>query len=1077
MLAVEMSDLDPTQYRVLLVGPRVVHLRPFFEKRHYPVVAAPKGVEGMAHLDDTDPCDVVVLELNLGDLTATEFLMAARQGHPAAIFLLLDEATKAGQIVKTLQAGLDGYLATPPDEERLFYEVERHLRRRFEGGESSGFEDNSTQTAMTTMAEVEAIQAAVADRDAQILEANEELERSQQSLRTLREDARRFEDDARRLQEVQVALAGHLERSLDKDEAIRLRERLGLAQIAEIELQSLRDEVHAQKSARKEMEKVLDDTRRELTQVRAAAEDAIDIPVIDEEKEELSEALEALKDEAAELRTKAGLAESAKDEADAALVDLRSQNEAALAALEAARTEAQTAIAARRTAEAAFEAERSRLSADLENLQTQLATSASPDDAAREARQAAEAAAAVKLAEKDAALVAVQAALAEAEAALDRERARGAEEDITRAAAEEDAISVAVEEAVEKALAEAAVAAKEAEVAAVAAAELKIRQTTGGEATRTIKETTEALNRKVRAAEEKATDIELQLEEARTRVEFLEMDAGRVGEEAETKVAAAVAAANDRVAEAEAEFKREKLRLIEEKQLAATGSQEAVLRIERFVEENNQLRRQAAELEGMREGLETTAREATQKAEEARAAATSAAEALEAESQRCAAAIEASERVDAAMATLQAHAQSLDDELKGALKRIESQKADHNAAIDHLQAEVRAAREALADAKRLHEDAVAGDQARLLELEAEVQRLQTELETSTSSAASLAANSAAATEAAIAARDEALRRLEEAVVEGASAREAQDERHAAAVAAVEARASRLADQVAALEAAIEERDSTLQRTQDSIAAAGDQGAALTEAQAALGAETARAASLEAELARERAEAQQKTVDVDDLKRRLSEVQEALDAASSVATSAAPTGVDGPMDASELVLGDVSMDNAPSPALEAEVAKLQDALAVARSEVKSLQVQLPQLANERDRLLSLVASLEGGQGGASAYDKGQGVGLQSVEGGAMPGPGTVDEVEVLKQRIAVLEGQLAQLDPAMLSTVRSLVEAVDPLRWGLGAAVDYLAQFEGNDTTLASHIRNLRLLQATLARLVAESGKSAAAPAA
>jgi hypothetical protein len=45
-----------------------------------------------------------------------------------------------------------------------------------------------------------------------------------------------------------------------------------------------------------------------------------------------------------------------------------------------------------------------------------------------------------------------------------------------------------------------------------------------------------------------------------------------------------------------------------------------------------------------------------------------------------------------------------------------------------------------------------------------------------------------------------------------------------------------------------------------------------------------------------------------------------------------------------------------------------------------------------------------------------------------------------------------------------------LRWGLGAAIDYMHPFEGNDAALASHVRNLRLLQATLARLVSESGK-------
>lgn len=88
-----------------------------------------------------------------------------------------------------------------------------------------------------------------------------------------------------------------------------------------------------------------------------------------------------------------------------------------------------------------------------------------------------------------------------------------------------------------------------------------------------------------------------------------------------------------------------------------------------------------------------------------------------------------------------------------------------------------------------------------------------------------------------------------------------------------------------------------------------------------------------------------------------------------------------------------------------------------------------------------------------------------------GHGGNAEATALATRIAELEARLAQVDPAMMATVRSLVEAVDPLRWGLGAAIDYLDPFEGNDASLAGHVRNLRLLQATLARLVAESAKA------
>ena len=107
----------------------------------------------------------------------------------------------------------------------------------------------------------------------------------------------------------------------------------------------------------------------------------------------------------------------------------------------------------------------------------------------------------------------------------------------------------------------------------------------------------------------------------------------------------------------------------------------------------------------------------------------------------------------------------------------------------------------------------------------------------------------------------------------------------------------------------------------------------------------------------------------------------------------------------------------------------------------MNVELPGLRNEREHMLGLITRLE-------------------------------NETMSMRDKLALTSSSLsaAQSDAAV-ATVRSLLEGVDPLRWGLGAAIDYLYPFEGNDQFLASHIRNLRLLQATLARLAAESGKS------
>ena len=91
---------------------------------------------------------------------------------------------------------------------------------------------------------------------------------------------------------------------------------------------------------------------------------------------------------------------------------------------------------------------------------------------------------------------------------------------------------------------------------------------------------------------EKALDAELQLEDLNTRIAAL-------GEQ--------VRVAEERASKAEHDFKRDKLRLVEEKEAAASGSHEAFERIQRYAEENTHLKRMNAELETMRAGLEERA--------------------------------------------------------------------------------------------------------------------------------------------------------------------------------------------------------------------------------------------------------------------------------------------------------------------------------------------------------------------------------------------------------------------------------------------------------------------------------------
>lgn len=86
-----------------------------------------------------------------------------------------------------------------------------------------------------------------------------------------------------------------------------------------------------------------------------------------------------------------------------------------------------------------------------------------------------------------------------------------------------------------------------------------------------------------------------------------------------------------------------------------------------------------------------------------------------------------------------------------------------------------------------------------------------------------------------------------------------------------------------------------------------------------------------------------------------------------------------------------------------------------------------------------------------------------------------KVEQLQADVERLRAQLTQQAAAIVapssgptSSVRSLISAIGPMLWGLDHSVDYLEQFAGNEATLALHVKQLRLLQKLLQRLVDES---------
>lgn len=933
MLRVGMS-VDPSKHRILLVGPRVVHLKPFFERRRYVVTAVTKGVEGMGALD-AEPKDIVILELNLGDLTATEFLMAARQAHASASFLLLDDASKAGLIVKALQAGLDGYLPTPPDEDRLFFEVERHLAR-VSGGSSTSNANNTQVTAV--LREMTHLQTQLADRESQIVEMGMQNELLQQEIQKLRADAKK-------LANLQASLVGVVDGDLDGEQTNRLKERLAMATVLETEVDTLREELASLRNVRRELQEQVDELKRKNEdlndRLKSRAGDSLEGPALKERAQELEADNMVLEGRLAELQ----------EELDLAKGELVG-------------------------AEQKWKAER-------EDLERQLNLLSSD--------QALKAADVEELSIKHAATVAkLEEKLASETARLKKEHA----DDVARLkrdqADEMGRFKDELENKLKRAVSDAEIERAEllqkladAKGAAAQSASLAERE-------KELRAQLDAAVAEKDQAVEKALDIELVLDEMKTKIEFLEGESRR---------------ASERVQKAEADFKREKLRLIEEKEQAASGSQEAFQKLQKFIDENLALKRQNTELENMRSGLEERAKRGDDAARRA-----------EAELQQAAVIrAEAFQQRDAAESALKATEERLTtmerqlrDEVKTLQARLDDEKRRAQAAERAL-ADASQAANKLADANAAR-DTAEREAARLQE---KVQKLEKDLEVTR-----------ADVEKAKKETDAARADVEKARADAEAEREALKK----AAGNVDARARELEKRVAALEDAVQARDRSLRESAEALAAA----QAATERVRVEVTEHYEARLRDALLGAPNA-ATDVITERDAYRARLAETEAWVQQA-------------------QLHLEAL---RAERDQLAAQATALADDAHLRAAESQELYAQLAAAKQSVEALTARAAGFE--QELLIARQ-------QLTQRSATQGPDPQAFAQA-QEEIRALRMQLQQVSLQAQSKGR-LPEELEPLRWTLTAAVDALTALEGREPGLASHLRNLRLLAGTLQRLSA-----------
>ncbi len=140
-------SFDASIYDILLAGPKVSRLQPFFAQRGYRVQAVPSGGAGLSAMQQQS-FHLVALELDLEDVDSHDFLERAQQLSHTSAFMLLEDASKTHHIVSTLVHGVDVYVPVPPDETRLFEQVQRHCIAAAARGGGTGTRDDQLEAQL-----------------------------------------------------------------------------------------------------------------------------------------------------------------------------------------------------------------------------------------------------------------------------------------------------------------------------------------------------------------------------------------------------------------------------------------------------------------------------------------------------------------------------------------------------------------------------------------------------------------------------------------------------------------------------------------------------------------------------------------------------------------------------------------------------------------------------------------------------------------------------------------------------------------------------------------------------------------
>lgn len=104
----------------------MARLEPFLKGKGYPdVVSEELGSSALTRLE-SESYHLVLLDLILGDIELRDFFLEARRRQGDAAFILFASPAESEMVVSGLVLGADAYVPLPPDEDELFFVLERH---------------------------------------------------------------------------------------------------------------------------------------------------------------------------------------------------------------------------------------------------------------------------------------------------------------------------------------------------------------------------------------------------------------------------------------------------------------------------------------------------------------------------------------------------------------------------------------------------------------------------------------------------------------------------------------------------------------------------------------------------------------------------------------------------------------------------------------------------------------------------------------------------------------------------------------------------------------------------------------